>query len=743
MTDDAGLYILLLSVHGRVRGRAMELGVDADTGGQVTYVVELARALIADPRVSRVDLVTRRLEGAKVDPAYGEPYEELAPGARIVRLSCGPRRYLAKESLWPHLEELGDNVVRYLRAQGRVPDVVHGHYADAGYVGSRVAALLNVPMVFTGHSLGRVKRERLLAKGSTEEILEKRYRISHRIAAEENALDQAAFVVASSEQEVEEQYASYDRYRPRDTVVIPPGVDLSRFRPRDAGNPWKSTIAQRVFRFLREPKKPLVLALSRPDPRKNVLSLIQAFAEHEQLRAEANLALVLGSRDDIDTTPPPARRVFLDVLRAVDRYDLYGSVAYPKGHEPEEVPDLYRLAVATRGVFVNPALTEPFGLTLLESAASGLPIVATENGGPRDILGHCENGLLVDPLDAQAMGTALHRALTDARRWRRWSRAGVRGVERHYSWRAHVNRYLKEVTRHLRKRRPRTSVFSVRRRLIAADRAVICDIDNTLLGDPEGLADLLTRLQEAGSRVAFGIATGRSLALAKEALRAWKIPTPTVLLTSVGTEIHYGPNLVRDDGWADHIRFHWDPDALREAMKEVPGTSLQGPEGQGEFKVSYDIDPTRVATTREIQRHLRRKGLSARLVRSHDQFLDVLPTRASKGLAVRHFALRWGLPLEHVLVAGDSGNDEEMLRGNALGVVVGNHDPELESLRGLPRIYFASGACARGIVEGIEHYGFLGDIRIPPVGEEARDAAPAPEGAATAPEKAHAEVATS
>ncbi len=62
---------------------------------------------------------------------------------------------------------------------------------------------------------------------------------------------------------------------------------------------------------------------------------------------------------------------------------------------------------APAGVFVNPALTEPFGLTLLEAAATGLPLVATENGGPVDIIGNCGNGLLVDPLDRQAIAAAL------------------------------------------------------------------------------------------------------------------------------------------------------------------------------------------------------------------------------------------------------------------------------------------------------------------------------------------------
>ena len=73
----AGLYILLLSIHGLIRGKNLELGRDADTGGQTTYVVELARALSAHPKVGRVDLATRQVFGATVDLADEDSDEEL------------------------------------------------------------------------------------------------------------------------------------------------------------------------------------------------------------------------------------------------------------------------------------------------------------------------------------------------------------------------------------------------------------------------------------------------------------------------------------------------------------------------------------------------------------------------------------------------------------------------------------------------------------------------------------------
>ena len=713
MAAQDGRYIMLLSVHGLVRGGDMELGRDADTGGQIKYVVELAQALAKHPEVERVDLVTRLIEDPRVDASYAEPLECLAPEAHIVRIRCGPERYLAKEALWPYLDSFVDNVLQYLRSQGRAPDLAHGHYADGGYIASRLAGLLDIPMAFTGHSLGRVKRERLLEQGTKAETIEKRYRITRRIEAEETALDNAAFVVASTHQEVEQQYALYDNYQPRRMLVIPPGVDLSRFRPPGRAKRPQPAIYLEILRFLSEWGKPIILALSRPDPRKNIATLLHAYGENEQLRENANLVIVAGNRDDIRAMDKGPRDVLSEVLLLIDYYNLYGKVAYPKYHTAEDVPELYRLAARTRGVFVNPALTEPFGLTLLEAAASGLPIVATEDGGPRDIMAACKNGILVDPLDQQALSAALLHAVTDRERWRKWSRSGVRGAHRHFSWTAHENKYMRAAKTAINQSESRRVAFSTKKRLMAADRIVLADIDNTLIGDKAGLAELLRRLHEAGDGVAFGIATGRSIELTLEALKEWRIPTPTVLITSVGSAIRYGPHLVQDMGWERHINYRWRPEALREAMKELPGLKLQSLEGQGPHKVSYFVDADKAPTTRDVVRHLRRSDLQARVVYSHQAYLDLLPIRASKGSALRYFAWKWNIPLDRCLVAGDSGNDEEMLTGNMLGVVVGNHDEDLAGLRGEPRIYFADGRYAWGIIEGIEHYDFFGRIRLP------------------------------
>jgi sucrose-phosphate synthase len=112
----------------------------------------------------------------------------------------------------------------------------------------------------------------------------------------------------------------------------------------------------------------------------------------------------------------------------VDRHDLWGRSRYPSITSPEDVPQFYRLAAARRGVFANPPLTEPFGLTLIEAAACGLPIVATADGGPRDIVGACENGVLVDPLDTADIAAGLEAVLSDAEAWQRLRAGASTGV---------------------------------------------------------------------------------------------------------------------------------------------------------------------------------------------------------------------------------------------------------------------------------------------------------------------------
>ena len=708
-----GLYILLLSIHGLIRGHDLELGRDADTGGQTLYVVELARALAAHPAVARVDLLTRRVVDPQVSPDYAVPVEALSDKARIVRIDAGPEGYLPKESLWDHLDSFADNALAFLRAEGSVPAVVHSHYADAGYVGKRLAALLGVPLVHTGHSLGRVKRRRLLASGLKPDVIEARYQMARRVEAEEETLAAAELVIASTADEVEAQYGLYDHYQPGRMRVVPPGVDLVRFRPPD-GFEADAPIAQELARFLNDPARPMILALSRPDERKNIATLVRAYGESADLQARANLVVVAGNRDDIRDLDSGAQAVLGDLLLDIDRYDLHGRAAYPKHHRRDEVPVLYRLAAASGGVFVNPALTEPFGLTLIEAAASGLPIVATSDGGPKDIVGNCHNGYLIDPLDSESMAAALLEVLSDPDNWRRLARQGIDGAQRHYSWPAHAEAYLAALRPLLERGSLAAPLELVRRPMLYHERAIFTDLDQNLLGDADSLAEFIHVVRANRKCATFGIATGRSLESALKVMRRHGIPVPDVLISSLGTEIHYAPDFEADTAWAGHIDHLWTPQRVRAVLDGLPGLHRQPKEEQGRFKISYYIDPQSAPSLEAIASLLHQADQTVNVSMAFGQYLDITPVRASKGMALRWFANQWDIPLEHVLAAGGSGADEDMMRGNTLAVVVANrHHEELSKLADAGRIYFARAGYAKGILEAIEHYDFYGACRLP------------------------------
>ncbi|GAB2216140.1 hypothetical protein Droror1_Dr00023908 [Drosera rotundifolia] len=495
------LYLVLISLHGLIRGEDMELGRDSDTGGQVKYVVELARALGSMPGVYRVDLLTRQVSAPDVDWSYGEPSEMLTPtdsnifkdemaessGAYIVRIPFGPKdEYIPKEQLWPYIPEFVDGALNHIVQISKVlgeqigageplwPVAIHGHYADAGNSAALISGALNIPMVFTGHSLGRDKLEQLVKQGrmSRDEI-NNTYKIMRRIEAEEISLDASEIVITSTRQEIEEQWRLYDsfdpvlerklrarikrnvschgRFMPR-MVVIPPGMEFRNVAPHDGDTDDETEATEdhlaspppiwaEVMRFFSNPRKPMILALARPDPKKNITTLVKAFGECRPLRELANLTLIMGNRDNIDDMSNTNASVLLSVLKLIDKHDLYGQVAYPKHHKQSDVPEIYRLAAKTKGVFINPAFIEPFGLTLIEAASHGLPMVATKNGGPVDIHRMLDNGILVDPHDQQSIADALLKLVADKQLWARCRQNGLKNIHL-FSWPEHCKTYL-------------------------------------------------------------------------------------------------------------------------------------------------------------------------------------------------------------------------------------------------------------------------------------------------------------
>ncbi|MCG8566771.1 MAG: HAD hydrolase family protein, partial [Desulfobacterales bacterium] len=359
----------------------------------------------------------------------------------------------------------------------------------------------------------------------------------------------------------------------------------------------------------------------------------------------------------------------------------------------------------------NPALTEPFGLTLLESLACGLPVVTTNDGGPMDIIHNCKGGLLVDPVDPREIARAIRKILSTPGDWSSYSKNGILNTRRFYTWDSHTRNYAREAQTLCRQfeksaitlRAPKNSIG---RRLKHLKYMLITDIDNTLLGgQPEALREFMAFVRDQGNHMGFGVATGRSLDSAREILKIHDIKTPDIIISDVGSRIDYGFSKNQDPGWESHIRKNWKPEMIRKRLEQVPFIRPQAHGAQGPYKLSYYMEPGKDRMAK-LHHLLTQSRFQYSLIYSHERYLDILPYRASKGKAIRYLSYKWEIPLSHFLVCGDSGNDAEMLKGDPLGVVVSNYSPELAPLKNAKRIFFASQPYTQGIMEGVDHYQF-------------------------------------
>ena len=717
MEQSKGLYIQLYSLHGLIRGSEPELGRDADTGGQTKYVLELAANLSKYKEVEKVEIVTRWINDKNLSTDYAIPIEKVNDKFDIVRIRCGGGKYIRKELLWNHLEEFIDKSIKYLKPKNRLPDFIHSHYADAGYVCTELSKFFGLPFIHTSHSLGRDKQKKLLENGLSPEMIEKRYKMEKRISAEEQIYFNADMIVTSTTQEIENHIINYPDISDSKFRVIPPGLNLDKFFPYNEERTFDKQTAmlmkqinREFLKFFTNVDKPLILTLCRPDKRKNISGLIRAYGEDKQLQKKANLAIYAGIREDIQTMEDNEREVLTEILLLMDKYNLYGKMAVPKKHDTDiEVPELYRIAARTGGVFVNASLSETFGLTLLEASASGLPVVATKDGGPRDIINNCQSGIKVDVADHANIAKALNKILDEKKLWKQYSVNGINNVKKYYTWQSHTVKYLKEAKSILsRYDRMQNTFGETGRKLFDMKKLIVSDIDYTLIGDDKSLNEFDEIIKKKNSHVGFAVATGRVVESTVEILKKKNIVMPDILITSVGSEIYYNNNdhLIYSKGWDAHISHLWQRDKIVQLLTRYDFLKYQELKNQRKFKISYYTFNNK-KNINKVSELLIKNKIKCNLIFSHGQYLDILPYRASKGRAIRYLAYRWNIPFENILVAGDSGNDMEMLKGDLLGVVVSNYSPELEVLRGMNKVYFSSKEYAAGIIDGLKHYNFL------------------------------------
>lgn len=679
------MRVLSVALGGCIKGPPIAFGITEDTGGHITYALGAAQALAERDDVTEVEIVTRLIDDPVLGREYARPFERIGDKLAIRRIDSGNRAYLSKEAGAADRPAFIAALLRHLASAPSLPDVIHAHFADAADVAAAVRDVYDIPFIYTAHSLGIDKAASCGGAGPG---------LDARIAHEARAIAGADAIIASSRDEAERQLMLYPGAAPERIHCVPPGAAIESAEAVDTA----AAIAL-VAPFLRDPSKPMLLAVARPVLKKNLAALVDLYAGDADLRRRCNLVIVAGLRDAPGTGEAEQREVVGGLIERLDRHDLYGQLALPKRHAAGDVAALYALARDTGGLFINPALTEPYGLTLTEAATHGLPVVATIHGGPADIVARLGHGVVADPNDPAPFAAAIRGLLDDRAAWSTASRNGVER-SRALGWPAYAERFM-AVARGAIERRRRAATRTTAKRAPMAD-LLLSDIDHTLTGCTTG-ARALTLMLRGRSMLGFGVATGRSLQEAERLLAEWDYPDPEVLITSVGAEIYWrdGRTLVADADYAAHIAEGWQPRAVAGALETLADLEPQPPVDQRHFKLSYFANDPAVAV--RVRERLDAAGVAARVIYSHGRLLDVLPERAGKGAAMEWVARRLGLSMTRVHAAGDSGNDLDMLDACPNAIVVANHEAALAPLRGSGRAYFARQSHAGGIVEALNH----------------------------------------
>ncbi len=398
----------MVSTHGYVAAEP-PLGA-ADTGGQVVYVLELAKKLAQ--LGFEVDIWTRRFEDQPEIDVVNDR-------VRVLRVPCGGRNFIEKEYLVRHLGEWAENALRLIQKQRLTYRFLNSHYWDAGYATQRLAEALDVPHVHTPHSLGLWKKQ-LMERDYPQDAahFDRKYNFAQRITEETLLYGACAEVIATTPDQLDMVVKDYGA--PSERVhMIPPGYDDNRFYPVSAAS-------RRAIRARLGFEGQVVLALGRLARNKGYDLLVDAFALVAARLPETRLHLAVGGAE-LNAN----EQTILDELKAqvaalglADRVRFSGFVA------DADLADHYRAA----DVFVLSSRYEPFGMTAIEAMACGTPTVITTHGGLFRAVTFGRHALYADAFDKEDLGISIVKILRHPRLAHRLARMGAHKARSLFTW---------------------------------------------------------------------------------------------------------------------------------------------------------------------------------------------------------------------------------------------------------------------------------------------------------------------
>ncbi|MBX9467667.1 MAG: glycosyltransferase family 1 protein [Rhizobium sp.] len=400
--------IALVSTHGYVAAHP-PLGA-ADTGGQVVYVLELAKKLAQLGH--KVDIFTRRFED---QPEIDEVDEHV----RVVRIPCGGPDFIPKEYLHRHLNEWNEKALRWIKREGLTYLFINSHYWDAGVAGQRLSEALGVPHIHTPHSLGLWKKRQMETDyPERADKFEQEFNFKERIQHELIVYRSCQLVVATTPIQLDMLMEDYGL--PRNRVhMIPPGYDDNRFYPVSEAS--RKMVRQR-FGF----EGTTILALGRLATNKGYDLLIDGFSVLVERMPETRLRLAVGG----ENMDPQEEAILAQLKQQVADLGIADKVEFSGFIADEDLPDMYRAA----DLFVLSSRYEPFGMTAIEAMASGTPTIVTIHGGLFRAISYGRHALFADTFDKYDLGITMMKPLKHARLYGRLSRMGAHKARSLFTW---------------------------------------------------------------------------------------------------------------------------------------------------------------------------------------------------------------------------------------------------------------------------------------------------------------------
>ena len=482
--------VVLISPHGWF-GQENVLG-RPDTGGQVVYVLDQAKALEKylkkdlkksgmniSPKILIVTRLVPENEGTTSDQRL-----EKVNGARNVWILRVPFRYphsqdvvpqwISRFKIWPYLDQFAVDAESEIKDElNGLPDLIVGNYSDGNLVATKLSESLGVTQCNIAHAL---EKSKYLFSDLYWEDFEEEYNFSIQFMADLISMNQANFIISSTSQEITGtdksigQYESYqfftmpghmhvvngiNLFHPRFNV-IPPGVSNDIFFPYTDKKRRKAPsepIEKMLFEdeneyclgHLNKPELPPIFSIARLDRIKNLTGLVEAYARNSEIRSRANI-IIIGSllNPDLSNDAEEAAEI-RKMHELIQQYDLWGSIRWiGRFLGKEDSGEVYRIMADKGGIFVQPALFEAFGLTILEAMHSGLPVFATQFGGPQEIIEDNISGFLINPTDQTSMierlNTFWRKVEEDSLYWQTISKKGIKRAQKHFTWDLHCQK---------------------------------------------------------------------------------------------------------------------------------------------------------------------------------------------------------------------------------------------------------------------------------------------------------------